>query len=31
MTGTPEDLARLIADETVRYREIVRRIGAKAD
>jgi tripartite-type tricarboxylate transporter receptor subunit TctC len=31
MTGSPEDLARLIADETVRYGEIVRRIGAKAD
>ena len=31
MTGSPEDLARLVADETVRYREIVRRIGAKAD
>jgi len=31
MTGSPEDLARLVADETVRYAEIVKRIGAKVD
>ena len=31
ITSSPEGLARLIAQDTVRYGEIVRRIGAKLD
>ena len=31
VTGSPEDLARLIAADTARYGAIVKRIGAKAD
>lgn len=31
VTGTPEDLAKLIAADTARYGAIVKRIGAKAD
>jgi tripartite-type tricarboxylate transporter receptor subunit TctC len=31
ITSSPEGLARLIAQDTARYGEIVRRIGAKLD